>query len=143
MKVNIINKSKYENPSYKTEGSAGMDLLANIEQEIVIKSLDRIIIPTGLFIELPNGYEAQIRSRSGMTIKHGLVVANGIGTIDSDYRGEIGVIMLNISKEDYTIKPGERIAQMVIAKYEQVDLISVDVLSDSERGQGGFGSTGK
>lgn len=143
MKVNIINKSKYENPSYKTEGSAGMDLLANIDQEIVIKSLDRIIIPTGLFIELPNGYEAQIRSRSGMTIKHGLVVANGIGTIDSDYRGEIGVIMLNISKEDYTIKPGERIAQMVIAKYEQVDLISVDVLSDSERGQGGFGSTGK
>lgn len=143
MKVNIINKSKYEIPSYKTEGSAGMDLLANIDQEIVIKSLDRIIIPTGLFIELPNGYEAQIRSRSGMTIKHGLVVANGIGTIDSDYRGEIGVIMLNISKEDYTIKPGERIAQMVIAKYEQVDLVSVDVLSDSERGQGGFGSTGK
>jgi len=143
MKVRIVNKSKHVLPEYKTELSAGMDLCANIDEEIILKPLERKLVPTGLFIELSAGFEAQIRPRSGMTLKHGITVLNTPGTIDADYRGEIGVILVNISNEEYAIKDGERICQMVIAKHEQITFEEVELLSETTRGAGGFGSTGK
>ncbi|MBI4931633.1 MAG: dUTP diphosphatase [Bacteroidetes bacterium] len=143
MKVRIINKSKHPLPSYATNASAGMDLRANLDSPIVLKSLERTLVPTGLFIELPVGFEAQIRPRSGLAFKNGLTVLNSPGTIDADYRGEVKVILVNLSKEDFTINDGERIAQMVIAKHEQAEWIQVEELIETERGVGGFGSTGK
>jgi dUTP pyrophosphatase len=143
MKVNIINKSSFPLPSYATEGSAGLDLRANIDNVKTLQSLERAIIPTGLYIELPVGYEAQIRPRSGTAYKKGLSIPNAPGTIDSDYRGEIGVIIVNLSSGPVEIEPGERIAQMVIAKYERVDWNEVESLTETDRGAGGFGSTGK
>lgn len=143
MKIKVINKSKHELPSYATGAAAGMDLRANIDSPIVLKSLERALVATGLFIELPVGYEAQIRPRSGLAFKNGLTVLNSPGTIDADYRGEIKVILVNLSKEDFTINDGERVAQMVIAKHEQAEWQEVQVLEESSRGEGGFGSTGK
>ncbi len=142
MKVEIVNKSKHELPKYATTGSAGMDIRANIEQPIVLKPLERCLVPTGLHIALPEGYEAQIRPRSGLALKKGLTVLNSPGTIDVDFRGEIGVILINLSSEDFTINDGERIAQMVIAHYEQAEWEPVETLDDTERGTGGFGHSG-
>ncbi|GFN36462.1 dUTP diphosphatase [Tepidimicrobium xylanilyticum] len=142
MKIKVVNKSNFPLPSYKTKGSAGMDLYANLDESITIKPMERVLVPTGLYISIPNGYEAQIRARSGLALKHGITLANGIGTIDSDYRGEIGVILLNLSKEDYTINRGDRIAQLVIVKYERVEFEEVLSLDSTERGEGGFGHTG-
>jgi dUTP pyrophosphatase len=142
MQVKIINRSSYPLPQYETPGSAGMDLRAAIETAISLNSLERKLIPTGLFIELPAGFEAQIRPRSGLSIKKGLTLANTPGTVDSDYRGEIKIILVNLSNETQTIEPGERIAQMVIARYERIEWQPVEVLSETERGAGGFGSTG-
>ena len=143
MKVRVINRSSFPLPQYETTGSAGLDLRANTDDSIVLESLERVLIPTGLFIELPVGFEAQIRPRSGLAIKKGLSLVNTPGTIDSDYRGEIKVILVNLSKEPQTVEPGERIAQMVIAKYELISWDQVEELSGTERGQGGFGSTGQ
>jgi len=143
MKINIINKSKNDLPKYETEGSAGMDLRADIEAPITLASLERKLIPTGLYMALPVGVEAQIRPRSGLAIKKGISLVNSPGTIDSDYRGEIKVIMINLSQESQTIEPKERIAQMVIAKYEVVSWQEVKELTTTVRGAGGFGSTGK
>ncbi|MEK6508140.1 dUTP diphosphatase [Myroides sp. C4067] len=140
--VKIINKSKHSLPNYETNQSAGMDLRANLEKPITLNSLERAIVPTGLFIELPEGYEAQIRPRSGLAAKRGITLLNSPGTIDADYRGEIGIILVNLSKEPFVIENGERIAQMVIAKYEQIQWQPVEVLTDTDRGAGGFGSTG-
>ncbi|MGQ0829324.1 MAG: dUTP diphosphatase [Bacteroidota bacterium] len=142
MKIKIINKSKHELPGYASAAAAGMDLRANLDQPIVLRSLERILIPTGLFMEIPVGFEAQIRPRSGLAFKNGLTVLNSPGTIDADYRGEIKVILVNLSKEDFTINDGERVAQMVIAKHEQAEWIQVEQLIDTERGAGGFGHTG-
>jgi dUTP pyrophosphatase len=142
MNVQIINKSKHATPNYETEGAAGMDLKANIEEAITLKPLERAIIKTGLFIALPIGYEAQVRPRSGLAAKKGITVLNAPGTIDADYRGEIGVILVNLSNLEYTLKDGERIAQLVIAKHERVHWKEVQVLSETKRGAGGFGSTG-
>lgn len=142
MKLKIVNKSDNPLPEYKTEYSAGMDLMANNEQEIELKPLERALVPTGIFIELPEGYEAQIRPRSGLSLKSGISLVNSPGTIDADYRGEIGIILVNLSNENFIVKKGERIAQMIIAKYVKADIISVDVLNESVRGDGGFGSTG-
>lgn len=142
MKVKIVNKSSNDLPQYETIGSAGMDLRANLTEPITLQSLERKLVPTGLFIELPMGYEAQIRPRSGLSYKRGLSLPNTPGTIDSDYRGELKVIMINLSPEPQTITHGERVAQMVIAKYEQITLEEVEILSDTKRGAGGFGSTG-
>ena len=142
MKINIINKSSHELPSYETIASAGMDLRAYIEHDIILKPLGRHIIPTGLFMSLPVGFEAQIRPRSGLAAKYGVTVLNSPGTIDADYRGEVGVILINLSDEDFTIKNGERIAQMVIAKHERAIWDVVQSLSETSRGAGGFGSTG-
>lgn len=142
MKVEIVNKSKHELPKYATASSAGMDIRANIEQSIVLKPLERCLVPTGLHIALPEGYEAQIRPRSGLALKKGLTVLNSPGTIDADFRGEIGVILINLSSEDFTINDGERIAQMVIARYEQAEWEPVETLDDTERGTGGFGHSG-
>jgi len=141
MKVKIINKSAHPLPKYQTELSAGMDLYANLPEEITLKSLERKLIPTGLFLELPEGFEAQVRPRSGLALKHGITVLNSPGTIDADYRGEVGVILVNLSAEDFTIKDGDRIAQMVLAKYETAEWQSADSLSETTRGAGGFGST--
>jgi len=143
MKIKIINKSKHALPSYATDLSAGMDLRANLAQPVILKPMERIIIPTGLYMALPEGYEAQIRPRSGLAIKHGISLLNTPGTIDADYRGEIGVIMINLSTEDFEIKDGERIAQMVINKYETITWTPVEELDETSRGKGGFGSTGK
>ena len=143
MQIKIINKSKHDLPKYSTSASAGMDLRANLEEEITLKPMERTIIKTGLFMELPIGFEAQVRPRSGLAIKNGITVLNSPGTIDADYRGEIGVVLVNLSKEDFIIKDGERIAQMIIAKHEKVDWKEVETLEESERGAGGFGSTGK
>lgn len=143
MQVNIINRSKHKLPEYATALSAGMDLRANIDGPIVLKPMERRLIPTGLFISLPRGYEAQVRPRSGLAIKKGVTVLNSPGTIDADYRGEIGVILINLSGEDFIIEDGERIAQMVIARYEQIDWNAVDTLDETERGTGGFGHSGK
>ena len=142
MKINIINKSKHELPAYATNASAGMDLRANIETPIVLKPLQRSLVPTGLFIELPIGFEAQIRPRSGMAFKNGVTVLNTPGTIDADYRGEIKVILVNLSNEEFTINDGERVAQMVIAQHEQAEWIAVEQLNETNRGAGGFGHTG-
>lgn len=143
MKVKIVNKSKHQLPEYSTVGSAGMDLRANITEPVVLEPLERKLIPTGLFIELPVGVEAQIRPRSGLALKQGITVLNSPGTIDADYRGEIGVILINLSKEAFTINNGERICQMVIAKYKQAKWELVEALNETERGKGGFGHTGK
>lgn len=140
--VQIINKSQYELPKYQTAGSAGMDLYANIESDITLQPLERAIVPTGIFIALPQGYEAQIRPRSGMAIKKGISVINAPGTIDSDYRGEIKVGIVNLSNEINTITPGDRIAQMVVAKHEVVSWEVVETLDETVRGEGGFGHTG-
>ena len=140
--IKVINNSDYELPKYATELSAGVDLRANITESKEIGTLERCLIPTGLKIALPEGYEAQIRPRSGLALKHGITVLNAPGTIDADYRGEIGVILINLSDAPFTINPGERIAQMVIARYEQVQFTEVDFLEESERGEGGFGHTG-
>ena len=140
--VKIINKSSHSLPSYQTSQSAGMDLRANNPEPIVLKPLMRAIVPTGLFIELPEGYEAQVRPRSGLAAKKGIGLVNSPGTIDADYRGEIGVIVVNLSNEDFTIEKGERIAQMVIAKHEVASWQEVESLNESDRGSGGFGSTG-
>lgn len=142
MNVQIINKSKHATPNYETEGAAGMDLRANIDAAITLKPLERAIIKTGLFIALPVGFEAQVRPRSGLAAKKGITVLNSPGTVDADYRGEIGVILVNLSNEDFVINDGERIAQLVIAKHERVNWQEVNVLDDTERGSGGFGSTG-
>ena len=142
MIVKIINQSENSLPAYETEGSAGMDLRADIMETVTLKSLERAMIPTGLFIELPLGYEAQVRPRSGLAAKRGLTCLNTPGTIDSDYRGEIKVILVNLSNETQVVEPAERIAQMVIAKHERVTLQEVEVLNDTSRGAGGFGSTG-
>ena len=142
MTVQIINKSKHPIPSYETEQSAGMDLRANIDTSITLKPLERTIIKTGLFIALPPGFEAQVRPRSGLAVKKGITVLNSPGTVDADYRGEIGVILVNLSNEDFVIQDGERVAQLVIAKHECVTWREVDLLSETERGTGGFGSTG-
>jgi len=143
MKIKIINKSKNALPSYSTALSAGMDLRANLDSPVVIKSLERVLVPTGLYIQLPSGYEAQIRPRSGLAIKKGITVLNSPGTIDADYRGQICVILINFSSEDFIIENGERICQMVIARHEKAEWLSVEVLEDTERGAGGFGHTGK
>lgn len=142
MKIKIINKSNHELPHYETLGSAGMDLRSNISESKVLKPLERSIVGTGLFIELPVGIEAQVRPRSGLAAKKGITVLNAPGTIDADYRGEIGVILVNLSNEDFTINNGERIAQLVIAKHERAEWQEVQELSSTERGEGGFGSTG-
>ncbi len=142
MIVKIVNKSQNALPAYETEGSAGMDLRADISENITLKPLERAMIPTGLFIELPLGYEAQVRPRSGLAAKRGLTCLNSPGTIDSDYRGELKVILVNLSNETQVIEPAERIAQMVIAKHERITLHEVQVLTDTLRGAGGFGSTG-
>lgn len=141
-RIKIINKSSHPLPSYQTSQSAGMDLRANNPEPIVLKPLMRAIVPTGLFIELPEGYEAQIRPRSGLAAKKGIGLVNSPGTIDADYRGEIGVIVVNLSNEDFTVENGERIAQMVIAKHEVAIWDEVESLNESDRGAGGFGSTG-
>jgi dUTP pyrophosphatase len=143
LKIKIINQSPNPLPQYETGGSAGMDLRANLEAPIVLLPLERALVPTGLFIELPGGYEAQIRPRSGLTAKRGLTLLNSPGTIDSDYRGEIKCIVVNLSNEPQTIEPGERIAQMVVARYEQITWLEAETLSETARGAGGFGSTGK
>ena len=142
MNVQIINKSKHATPSYETEGAAGMDIRANINESIILKTLERVVVKTGLFIALPVGYEAQVRPRSGLAAKKGITVLNSPGTIDADYRGEIGVILVNLSNEDFYIKDGERIAQLVIAKHARLTWEVVDVLEETKRGESGFGSTG-
>lgn len=143
MKVKVINQSKHDLPRYETALSAGMDVRANLDEPIVLKPLARAMVPTGLFVELPAGYEMQVRPRSGLAAKFGLTVLNAPGTIDADYRGEVKVILANLSSEEFTINDGERIAQLVVAQHEQVDWDPTDTLSDTSRGAGGFGSTGK
>ncbi len=142
MKVQIINKSKHDLPQYATPLSAGMDLRANLDAPVTLKPLQRCLIPTGLYIALPDGYEAQIRPRSGLALKKGITLLNTPGTIDADYRGEIGVILVNLSPEDFVVEDGERIAQMVIARYEKAEWTEVEILDETERGAGGFGHTG-
>ncbi len=142
MKVQIINKSAFKTPSYKTLGSSGIDLQANIDASIELKPFDRVLIPTGLFISIPEGYEGQIRGRSGLALKHGISLANGIGTIDSDYRGEIKIILVNISTQSYFIDKGDRIAQLILSKYEKIEFDEVESLEETERSDGGFGHTG-
>ena len=142
MKIQIINKSKHALPQYATALSAGMDLRANIDTSILLKPMQRKLVPTGLYIALPEGFEAQIRPRSGLALKKGITLLNTPGTIDADYRGEIGVIVVNLSEEDFIIEDGERIAQMVIARYEKAEWEKVEVLGETERGDGGFGHTG-
>ena len=142
MNIKIINKSNHALPHYETIASAGMDLRANITEPITLKPLERTVVKTGLFIELPVGIEAQVRPRSGLAAKKGITVLNAPGTVDADYRGEIGVILVNLSNEDFTIENGERIAQLVIAKHERAEWMQVETLSETSRGEGGFGSTG-
>ena len=142
VKIKVVNKGNQPLPKYETVNSAGMDLRANIDGPILLKSLDRKLIPTGLHIALPEGYEAQVRPRSGLALKKGVTVLNTPGTIDADYRGDVGVILVNLSHEDFVVQPGERIAQMVINKVEQGELIEVEVFDETERGEGGFGHTG-
>lgn len=142
MNIRIVNKSSHDLPHYETEASAGMDLRANISKPITLKPLERTVVKTGLFIELPIGTEAQVRPRSGLAAKKGITVLNAPGTIDADYRGEVGVILINLSNEPFTIENGERIAQMVIAKHERAEWEQVEILTETSRGEGGFGSTG-
>lgn len=143
MKVKIVNHSPYPLPAYATELSAGMDLRADLQEPLVLRTLERAMVPTGLHIELPAGFEAQIRPRSGLAAKHGISIVNAPGTIDADYRGEIKVVLVNLSNEPFTVNPGERIAQMVVARHETVQWDPVEALEESGRGSGGFGSTGK
>lgn len=143
MKVKIVNTSVHPLPAYATSASAGMDLLANIEEPLTLGMLDRAMIPTGISIQLPEGYEAQVRPRSGLAARYGISVTNSPGTIDADYRGEIKVLLINLSREPYTVQPGERIAQLVVARHERVEWESVEALDETDRGAGGFGSTGK
>jgi len=143
MKIKIVNKSGHKLPEYSTGRSAGMDLRADAKEEIVLKPMKRVLVHTGLYIELPEGYEAQIRPRSGLAIKNGITIVNSPGTIDADYRGEICIILMNLSEEDFIIKDGDRICQMVIARHETAEWIETDSLDDSARGTGGFGHTGK
>lgn len=142
IKVKVINKSEFELPEYKTKGAAGVDLQANIKEKITLKPMERKLIPTGLFIEIPKNYEGQVRPRSGLAIKHGITVLNAPGTIDSDYRGEIGVILINLGDEDFVIKPGDRVAQFILSKYECIDFELVESLDKTKRGKEGFGHTG-
>lgn len=142
VKIKIVNRGSQQLPAYATPESAGMDLRANVADPVVLRPLERRIIPTGLYMELPPGYEAQVRPRSGLAFKHGVTVLNSPGTIDSDYRGELGVLLVNLSNEDFTIQAGERIAQMVIARHEQGEFVEVEELDDTERGAGGYGHTG-
>lgn len=142
MKIKIVNNSQHDSPEYATPQSAGLDLRANLAESITLKPLSRILIKTGLFIELPKGYEAQVRPRSGLAYKKGITVLNSPGTIDADYRGEIGVILVNLSKEEFVIENGERVAQLVIAKHEHANWVEVESLEKTDRGAGGFGSTG-
>ena len=143
MEIKIINRSKHITPKYETKNSAGMDIKAFLTSPIVLKPLERILIKTGLFLELPNGYEAQVRPRSGLSLKKGITILNSPGTIDADYRGEIGIILINLSNNNFEINDGDRIAQLVISKYERISWIEVDSLSETSRGSDGFGSTGK
>lgn len=143
MKVRIINDSRWDAPSYATEGSAGVDLKANIDDPITLAPLQRVVVPTGLRIALPKGTEAQVRPRSGLAAKHGITVLNTPGTIDADYRGEVGVILINLSDKDFVINPGERIAQMILARYERFEWEEVEQLDSTSRGEGGLGSTGR
>ena len=143
MKVKVVNSSAFALPEYQTPLSAGLDIRANLAESITLSPLERAMVPTGLFVELPEGYEMQIRPRSGLAAKHGITVLNSPGTIDADYRGEIKVILVNLSNTPFTIEPGERIAQMIVARYDQVEWQAVESLSETERGAGGFGSTGK
>ena len=143
LKIQVVNKGHQPLPKYATAQSAGMDLRANIDEPVTLKPLERRLIPTGLHIALPAGYEAQVRPRSGLALKKGITVLNTPGTIDADYRGEIGVVLINLSQEDFVVEDGERIAQMVIARHEQAEILQVEELSDTERGTGGFGHTGK
>jgi dUTP pyrophosphatase len=142
MKLQVVNKGHQPLPAYATEQRAGMDLRANINEPIVLKPMERRLIPTGLHIALPAGYEAQVRPRSGLALKKGITVLNSPGTIDADYRGEVGVLLINLSNEDFVVNDGERIAQMVIARHEKADFIEVEVLDETERGEGGYGHTG-
>lgn len=142
MKVKIVNHSRHELPAYSTEFSAGMDIRANLDAPVTLKNMERKLIPTGLFIELPQGFEAQIRPRSGMALKRGITVLNTPGTIDADYRGEVGIILINLSGGDVTIEDGERICQMIISRHETISWEAVDTLAESDRGTGGFGHTG-
>jgi dUTP pyrophosphatase len=142
MQVKIKNTSQHELPKYETSASAGVDLRANLETAITLKPLERVLVRTGLFLEIPEGFEAQVRPRSGLALKKGITVLNSPGTVDADYRGEVGVILINLSNEEFVIENGERIAQLVFAKVEQADWINVDILSETARGEGGFGSTG-
>jgi len=143
MKVKIVNKSRHNLPDYSTEHAAGIDLMANLDKPVVLEPMKRSIIPTGIYIELPYGYEAQIRPRSGLAINHGITVLNTPGTIDSDYRGEIKIIMINLSTETYTINDGERICQMIISKHEKIEWDEVERINNTKRGTGGFGHTGE
>jgi len=142
MQIKIINQSQHPLPNYETIASAGMDLRANLKEPIILKPLERVLVKTGLFIELPLGFEAQVRPRSGLALKKGITVLNSPGTVDADYRGEIGVILVNLSNDDFVIENGERIAQLVVAKHERAEWIEVDQLNETSRGAGGFGSTG-
>ena len=142
VKVQVVNRGHQQLPAYATAQSAGMDLRANLAEPVVLHPLERRLIPTGLHIALPEGYEAQVRPRSGLALKHGLTVLNSPGTIDADYRGEIGVVLVNLSQDDFVVNDGERIAQLVIARYEQVALVPVEALDETERGEGGYGHTG-
>jgi len=142
MKIQIVNRGRHALPAYATAQSAGMDLRANIGEPVVLQPLERRLIPTGLYIALPSGYEAQVRPRSGLALKHGITVLNAPGTIDADYRGEVGVLLVNLSQQPFTINDGERIAQMVVARHEQAELIPVETLDETERGAGGYGHTG-
>lgn len=142
MKVKVINKSNHALPQYETNASAGVDLRANIEANITLKPLERCLVKTGLFLEIPVGYEAQVRPRSGLAYKNGITVLNAPGTIDADYRGEVGVILINLSNNEFTIENGERIAQLVFARFEQAEWQTSETLSETDRGEGGFGSTG-
>lgn len=142
MKVKIINKSDQKLPKYETIGSAGMDLLANVDETIELKPMERRLVPTGLFIEIPEGYEGQVRPRSGLAIKHGITLINCVGTIDSDYRGELCIPMVNLGTEPFEISKGDRVAQLVICQYKRVELVEVEEITESDRGEGGFGSTG-
>ena len=141
--VKVVNRGHQQLPAYATPQSAGMDLRANLDAPVTLRPLERKLIPTGLHIALPEGYEAQVRPRSGLALKHGITVLNTPGTIDADYRGEVGVVLVNLSQEDFVVNDGERIAQMVVARCEQAELVSVDVLDETERGTGGYGHTGR
>lgn len=142
MKINVVNKGHQPLPRYATAQSAGMDLRANLDEAITLRPMERRLIPTGLHIALPEGYEAQVRPRSGLALKHGITVLNAPGTVDADYRGEIGVVLINLSQQDFVVNDGERIAQLVIARYEQGEFVEVETLDETERGEGGYGHTG-